>query len=93
MLHRLGHEPLLPEDEQAGDCDAILVEPAWDLGVEEARRLSAGDGAPPIVVASLMPAGMLAAHLPGVRRRLLKPFTLVQLADAIAEAVAPPRSP
>ena len=93
MLRRLGHEPLVLGDERAGDCDAILVEPAWAAGVEQARRLSAGGDAPPIVVASLLPAGMSAAPLPAVRRRLGKPFTLVQLADAIAEAVASPRRP
>lgn len=89
MLTRLGHEPrvLAGAANGAEDCDAVLLEPAWRAGVERARRLAAGPGARPIVAASIHSAGTAAAGLPVVRH-LVKPFTLVQLADAIAEALA-----
>lgn len=88
MLTRLGHEPrVLAAGDGADDCDAVLLEPAWDVGVERARRLAQGPAARPIVAASVLSPGTAAAALPVVRY-LVKPFTLVQLADAIAEAVA-----
>ena len=86
MLTRLGHEPLTSAEE-AGSCDAVLLEPAWEPGVALTWRLRHERRDLPVIAASVLsspPGG--ASPLPVVRH-LVKPFTLVQLADAVAEAL------
>lgn len=87
MLRRLGHEPVVAEPgaNTPPECDVVLVEPAWSAGVELVCSLRRHRPTLPVVGASIFPAQHAPAELTTVRH-LEKPFTLVQLSDAIAGA-------
>ena len=86
MLTRLGHEPVLGVDAPSG-CRLVLLEPGWPEGVERARAVLQDEPELPVVAASIFPSSVFPADIQ-FARHLVKPFTLRQLDQAIAEAAA-----
>lgn len=88
MLTRLGHDPLAADPDRGTlpDCDVVLLEPAWELGTALVRSLLRDRPSLPVVAASIFPPHRLAEVDVTPVSHLTKPFTLVQLSEAIAGA-------
>jgi CheY-like chemotaxis protein len=87
---RLGHEPLVHDSRIApsdDDVDVLLLEPAFNGGLELAHRLRARQPDLAIVICSIFPPSPQLNEL-GPVAHVLKPFQRDQLEQALATAVA-----
>ena len=87
MLTRLGHDPVVADlaNGRAPDCDVIVLEPAWAPGTELVEEVLRERPWVPVIAASIF-APRERERIPLVRH-LVKPFTLAQFSDAVADAV------
>jgi len=87
---RLGHEPVV-HDRRIGDdaeaADVLLLEPAFNGGLELARALRALHPDLPIVICSIFPPNPQLQEL-GPVAHVLKPFQRDALEDALTAAIA-----
>lgn len=86
---RLGHEPIVHDVDRAGHdaVDVLLLEPAFNGGVELAQELRSSQPELAIVICSIFPPSRELSELAPVAH-LLKPFQRDALEDALAAAVA-----
>jgi CheY-like chemotaxis protein len=87
---RLGHEPVVHDRRVAvasDDADVLLLEPAFNGGLELALQLREQQPELPIVICSIFPPSPQLQQLDPVAH-VLKPFQRDSLEDALAAAVA-----
>jgi DNA-binding response OmpR family regulator len=87
VVRRLGHEPVAFEGGDPTGCDAAVIEPGEEDGLELARRLRADDV--PVLFTSIYPAGPEALEL-APAAYLVKPFPLYALERALRSALDAP---
>ncbi len=88
VIARMGYEPVTdaPSDPRSAAVDMILLEPANDGHLAQARRLHSAQPDLPIVCASIFPPSGETSELAPVAY-LTKPFGLSELERAIEAAV------
>ena len=89
-VRRLGHEPVVHQrqaDERRADADVLLLEPAFNGGVELARTLREDRPRLAIVICSIFPPSPELSELSPVAH-VLKPFQRDALEHALTAAVA-----
>ena len=87
---RLGHEPVVHDrrlDDDAEAADVLLLEPAFNGGLELARARRALHPELPILICSIFPPSPQLQEL-GPVAHVLKPFQRDTLEHALATAVA-----
>lgn len=87
---RLGHEPIVHGQRAAATseaADVLLLEPAFNGGLELARLMRERHPGLPIVICSIFPPSPQLQRLDPVAH-VLKPFQRDALEDALAAAVA-----
>lgn len=85
---RLGHEPVVHDRRIAvDDADVLLLEPAFNGGMELALELREQQPELPIVICSIFPPSPQLQQLDPVAH-VLKPFQRDSLEDALTAAVA-----
>ena len=87
---RLGHEPVVHDRrtaDTAGGADVLLLEPAFNGGMELALQLRESHPDLPIVICSIFPPSPQLQQLDPVAH-VLKPFQRDSLEDALTAAVA-----
>jgi CheY-like chemotaxis protein len=88
-IRRLGHEPIVHDRKRAdgeGEIDVLLLEPAFNGGVEVARTMRANQPHLAIVICSIFPPSSELSELSPVAH-VLKPFQRNALEEALAAAV------
>jgi DNA-binding response OmpR family regulator len=86
IVERMGHAPVVASTHAAGSVDLLLVEPATRGALEIAQELRAESPTLPIVVVSFLPQPATWSGLEPAAY-VLKPFTVAQLAAAVASAL------
>jgi DNA-binding response OmpR family regulator len=86
VVRRLGHEPVLHPDGDAGTVDAAVIEPGEAPGLQLAGRLR--ERGVPLLFASIFPADHEVLALEPCAY-LVKPFPLYSLEAALTLALAP----
>jgi CheY-like chemotaxis protein len=86
---RLGHEPVVHDASRPdqGAVDVLLLEPAYNGGVELAWEMRGAQPGLAIVICSIFPPSRELSELAPVAH-LLKPFQRDALEDALTAAVA-----
>jgi len=88
---RLGHEPVVHDrrttEAEAAEADVLLLEPAFNGGLELAQSLRDLRPALPIVICSIFPPSPQLQRLDPVAH-VLKPFQRDSLEHALTAAVA-----
>lgn len=91
MVSSLGHQPLLattPASRHLREVDVLVIEPAAPLGAVLARAARITTPSLPLICASVtVPAPNLAEFGVVFSATLIKPFTTVELGDAIDKAL------
>lgn len=88
-VRRLGHEPVVHQRRADGDteaADVLLLEPAFNGGVELARSLRREQPRLPIVICSIFPPSEELQEL-APAAHVLKPFQRETLEDALQLAI------
>jgi CheY-like chemotaxis protein len=88
VIRGLGHEATLFEGGTIGEPDVLLVEPAYPEAFEAALRLRLAHPDLPIVCASIHEPIRKEVHALRPSTYLLKPFSLVELRDALQLALS-----
>jgi len=89
-VRRLGHEPVVHQrqaDERRADADVLLLEPAFNGGVELARTLREDRPRLAIVICSIFPPTEELQDL-APAAYVLKPFQRDTLEDALMVAIS-----
>jgi CheY-like chemotaxis protein len=89
LVERLGHEAIVPGGgtNVPPPADLLLVEPASAICLAQARAARARYPGLPVICVSMLPANAGFLTL-GPFRYLTKPFSLAELSEAIAAALA-----
>jgi CheY-like chemotaxis protein len=89
VIRGLGHEAVFFESGTIAEPDVLLFEPAYPEAFEAAVRLRLAHPALPIVCASIHEAVREEVQVLQPSTYLLKPFSLVELRDALQLALSP----
>lgn len=87
LLHRLGHEVVIPAGDDPARIDALVFEAGSDAGRATARRLRDARPGLALVACSAQPVGRALTEL-GPLEALVQPFSPAQLARALDGALA-----
>lgn len=88
VVQGLGHEAEFFDGSSAADPHVILVEPADRESRAAALQLQRDKPRPPVVCASIHKAAQDMVHVLQATTHLLKPFSLVELTDALQLALS-----
>jgi CheY-like chemotaxis protein len=88
VVRRLGHEAEFFNGSSAAEPHVVLVEPADPESLDAALRLQRDRPRLPVVCASLHKAARDMGHVLQATTHLLKPFSLVELTDALQLALS-----
>jgi CheY-like chemotaxis protein len=88
VVRGLGHEPIFFDRVSTGEPDVILVEPADPESFELAQRFHHDYPDVPIVCASIYERSLVETRALQPVTYLLKPFTLVELTNALELALS-----
>jgi len=88
VVRGLGHEAAFFDSPTTVDPHVILVEPAHSESFEAALRLQRDNPRLPVVCASIHKPAQDMVHALQATTHLLKPFSLVELTDALQLALS-----
>jgi CheY-like chemotaxis protein len=88
VIRGLGHDAAFIDGGPIADPDVVLVEPAHPESFAAALRLQRDNPALPIICASVHEPTQDTAHALEATTHLLKPFSLVELTDALQLALS-----
>jgi CheY-like chemotaxis protein len=88
VIRGLGHEAAFFDGSPMADPEVVLVEPAHPESFAVALRLQRDNPVLPIICASIHEPGQDVAHSLEASTYLLKPFSLVELTDALQLALS-----
>jgi CheY-like chemotaxis protein len=88
IVRGLGHEAEFFNGSSAADPHVALVEPADPASLAAALELRRDKARLPVVCASIHKAAQDMAHILQATTHLLKPFSLVELTDALQLALS-----
>ena len=88
VVRGLGHEAAFFDGGHMADPEVVLVEPAHPESFAAALRLQRDNPVLPIICASIHKPGQDVAHSLEASTHLLKPFSLVELTDALQLALS-----
>jgi CheY-like chemotaxis protein len=88
VIRGLGHDAAFADGGPIADPEVVLVEPADPKSFAAALRLQRDNPALPIICASVHKPTQDMAHALEATTHLLKPFSLVELTDALQLALS-----
>jgi CheY-like chemotaxis protein len=88
VVRGLGHDAEFFNGSSATDPQVVLVEPADRESLDAALRLKRDKPRLPVVCASIHKAAQDTVHVLQATTHLLKPFSLVELTDALQLALS-----